>query len=185
MNFSRKFTTRISWSERINLRKLLTPSTAVETQSTKKFTHDLAQDEKFYFHWKQQIREEIDLPMVKRVFPFGRILMDVYAEQHEGLGTYLRQVGTYPILTYVPKKLELGKFYILIVIDQGYRSLTCLEYPMNLIKLSLNELEHIPGIGKKRAVKIFTKQPKTESAWLNILPSETLMQLKDLQPDLF
>jgi radical SAM superfamily enzyme with C-terminal helix-hairpin-helix motif len=170
---------------RINLRKLLTPLTATQNQTIKEFTHDFEKDEKFYYHWKDQIREYIDFPMLKRVYPFGRILTNVFAEQHEGNGTYLRQVGTYPILCYAPKHLTLGKDYTLIIVDHGYRSLTCLEYPVDLIHLSLNELEHIPGIGKKRAVTIFTKQPNTESKWLGIVPKETLDSLKILQPNLY
>jgi len=169
---------------RINIRKLMTSSSTLHDQTVKEFTQDLEKDEKYYIQWKERVRDEIDLPMLKRVFPVGRVLINAWAEQIEGSGTYLRQVGTYPILCYVAKNLSLNREYTLRVIDHGFRSLTCLVDPVNIIKLSIKEIEHLPGVGKKRAVTIFTKQPKTEKEWLNIVTPEILETLKMIQPNL-
>lgn len=169
---------------RINIRKLLASSATLHDQTLKEFTQDLEKDEKYYIQWKEKVRDDIDLPMLQRVYPIGRVLSNVWAEQIEGSGTYLRQAGTYPILCYVAKNLPLNQEYTLRVIDHGYRSLTCLVDPVNIIKLSIKEIEHLPGVGKKRAVTIFTKQPKTETDWLKIVTPQILETLKLIQPNL-
>ncbi|MHA1611861.1 MAG: radical SAM protein [Promethearchaeota archaeon] len=154
---------------RINLRKFLVPTTT--DPSTRKWVaKHMNKFRSKYFHWKEQIRESIDQPMLKRVFPFGRILKSVYAEKHDGNSTLCRQVGTYPITCYVPKKMPLYQYYDLIVVNFGFRSLTCLEYPIKLIKLRQKELEAIDGIGKRRARAIQSLQPKSHEDWMKMEP---------------
>ncbi|TFH27282.1 MAG: radical SAM protein, partial [Promethearchaeota archaeon] len=154
---------------RINLRKFLVPTTT--DPSTRKWVSKHMQKfQSKYFHWKTQIRESIDQPMLKRVFPFGRILKQVYAEKHEGHATLCRQVGTYPITCYVPKLLPLYQFSDLIVVNYGFRSLVCLENPVELIKLSKKGLEAIDGIGKKRAMAIQSISPHSQSEWIKMDP---------------
>jgi hypothetical protein len=48
------------------------------------------------------------------------------------------------------------------------------------LKLSLHELEAIPGIGKKRAGTIVIKQPKTEADWQAIFPPDIYPKIKIL-----
>jgi len=120
---------------------------------------------------------------LKKIFPFGRILTNVYAEIHDGKNTILRQPGTYPITCYVNRKIELKKFYNLIIINHGYRSLTCLVNPVNLLTLTLKELESIDGIGKKRALSIKGKIPSTLTEWKVLLP-EIWEKLSLIQPDI-
>jgi len=150
----------------------------------REFARDLEKNDRLYYSWKNSIRDTIDLPMLKRVFPFGRQLYHVYAEIYEGHGTFGRQAGTYPILCYVGKRLEIGQTYHLIVIDHGFRSLTCLEYPVRLLKLSFKELESIPGIGKKRAGNIMAKSPRTKIEWLKIVDENLFHQLSQLDPSI-
>ncbi|MHA1611809.1 MAG: hypothetical protein ACTSYU_07135, partial [Promethearchaeota archaeon] len=100
----------------------------------------------------------------------GRILKDVYAEKHDGKGTLLRQVGTYPITCFVPKVLQLSCYYDLVVVNHGFRSLTCLVTPIQLTRLTQKELEAIDGIGKKRAMKIQRFQPHTLQDWKGVVP---------------
>lgn len=174
---------------RVNLRKLMVPAFSKGSASPANrgdFGKQVQKNERLYYSWKNGIRESFDLPMLKRVFPFGTVLTGVYAEQLEGNSTLLRQPGTYPILCYVPKQLDLNKFYDLIVVDHGYRSITCLLHPVNLtnLNLGLKELESIPGIGKKRSASIFVKQPRSEADWLDIVDRDTYERLKRLQPDL-
>jgi radical SAM superfamily enzyme with C-terminal helix-hairpin-helix motif len=181
------------WVRRINLRKYLVsqPSSREREQispdlqrSAKKKTQisqvhrTLAKNEKFYFTFKEQVREQVDFPMLQRIFPLGRHLIGVYAEIHEGNGTFLRQPGTYPILCFVPRELPLNQYYNLVVIDHGYRSITCLVDPVNFGTLSLKEFEAIQGIGKKRAISLSQKRPKTKSEFLEILPIEVIDQLQ-------
>lgn len=169
---------------RLNLRKLLTSPQKSKLSKGRDFSKDLEKNERLYYNWKNKIREEIDFPMLKRVFPFGRLLQNVYAETYEGNGTFARQCGTYPILCYVPKKLVLFKEYTLIVIDHGFRSLTCLEAPLTLVKLSFKELESIPGIGKKRAGNIMAKNPKSHADWMQIVSEDIYGRLRMLDSSL-
>ncbi len=152
---------------RINLRKFLVPTTT--DPSTRKWvSKHMHKFRSKYFHWKTQIRESIDQPMLKRVFPFGRVIRHVYAEKHDGNATLCRQVGTYPITCYVPKIMPLYQYYDLVVVNYGFRSLTCLENPIKLIKLSQKELEAIDGIGKKRAIAIQSFQPQSQLEWMEM-----------------
>ncbi len=156
---------------RINLRKLLV-SSEKNNNYRKEITSHLRKFQSNYHHWKNQIRETIDLPILRKVFPFGTVLTDVYSEKQEGNGTLLRQVGSYPIICYVPSKIPLNEFYKLKVIDHGFRSITCLTYPIDFKSLTLKELEAIPGIGKKRAQKIILNRPNLRSEWISIIGEE-------------
>ncbi|MFW5981124.1 MAG: helix-hairpin-helix domain-containing protein, partial [bacterium] len=123
--------------------------------------------------YKEKINQEINKPMLARVFPTGTIIENVLIEAHKGKLSFGRQLGTYPILIGIPGQLELNKFYTVRVIDHGYRSITALRWPFSLKRASLQELESIPGIGKKRALKIFSQQP------------ENLKELKEILGDQF
>ena len=103
--------------------------------------------------------------MLRKIFPIGRILKDCYAEKHEGNSTLLRQPGTYPIICFVHTKLILNQFYNLVIVDHGYRSITCLQFPISLVDLSQKELESIDGIGKKRAISIKALKPNSAALW--------------------
>ena len=141
------------WVRRINLRKyLVSQASSRESEQTSpdlqgsikikpqisQVHRTLAKNEKFYFTFKEKIREEVDFPMLQRIFPMGRRLIGVYAEIHEGNGTFLRQTGTYSILCFVPRELPLNQYYNLVVIDLGYRSITCLVDSVAFTALSLN-----------------------------------------------
>ena len=117
------------------------------------------QDKHSFIKFKDKVREEIDQPMLKKIFPKGRILKDVYTEIHDGNFTFGRQVGSYPILVCIPYKVDLNEFLDVAVIDWGYRSITAIEYPININECSLRALESLPGCGKKRAAKIFISRP--------------------------
>lgn len=130
-------------------------------------------DIKLVHHWKEKIRREIDLPMLKRVIPKGTILRNVFMEIREGGYTKGRQLGTYPILVVVPYPIELRKFYDVKVIDHGYRSVTGLVYPIDVNKASLRELTSVPGISKKLAGKLMVKRPLSHEELKKMIPKET------------
>ncbi len=113
-------------------------------------------------NYKDKINKEINKPMLKRVFPTGTILKNILIEKHHGRLTYGRQLGTYPILVGIPGKFELNKFMTVRVIDHGYRSLTALPWPFNINKASIDQLTYIPGIGRKKANRIFINQPENK-----------------------
>lgn len=134
---------------RINIRQVVTmgryPTIKIEQQRFKEY--------------KERINREINQPMLKRVFPRGTVLNNVLTESSRGKLTYGRQLGSYPILIGIPGELKLNEFITVKVIDHGYRSITALPWPFEIKKASPVQLSAIPGIGKKRANKIFVKQP--------------------------
>ncbi|UYP46597.1 hypothetical protein NEF87_002882 [Candidatus Lokiarchaeum ossiferum] len=167
---------------RINLRKFMVP-TSIPQKNARKISKHLTKFASKYYHWKELIREQIDNPMLKKIYPIGRELSNCYAEKHEGNATLLRQPGTYPIICFVHTKLPLKQYYNLLIVNHGQRSITCLQSPVNLIELSQKELESIDGIGKKRAISIKSIQPKTFSEWNENFP-EIIDRLLKIQPSI-
>jgi radical SAM superfamily enzyme with C-terminal helix-hairpin-helix motif len=109
--------------------------------------------------FKEKVREEIDRPMLERLVPKKTVLKGVYMELARGKTTFGRQIGSYPLLVGIPYKTELNEFVDLIIIDHGRRSITGIEHPMNVNTASLDALASIPGIGAKRAARIFRSRP--------------------------
>jgi len=124
-------------------------------------------------HYKYKIRHEIDYPMLKRVVPVGTILREVRAEVFDNGLTYGRQIGSYPLIVGIPKKLELNKFYDVLIVDHGFRSITGIPIPINVNKESSKVLSYLPGIGKKKVAKILAKRPfKSKEEFLGIIEEE-------------
>ncbi|AHF79848.1 Hypothetical protein TES1_0454 [Thermococcus paralvinellae] len=125
-------------------------------------------------HYKYKIRHEIDLPMLKRVVPVGTILREVRAEVHDNGLTYGRQIGSYPLIVGIPKQIELNKFYNVLIVDHGFRSITGVPIPINVNRESSKVLSYLPGIGKKRVAKILAKRPfKSKEEFLKLLDNDT------------
>ncbi|ACJ15896.1 hypothetical protein, conserved [Thermococcus onnurineus NA1] len=132
-------------------------------------------------HYKYKIRHEIDLPMLKRVVPVGTVLRDVRAEVYDNGLTYGRQIGSYPLIVGIPKEVELNRFYDVLIVDHGFRSITGIPIPINVNQESPKILQYIPGIGKKRVVKILSKRPfRDEKEFFNVVGDEGKRILKDL-----
>ena len=109
--------------------------------------------------FKEQVREEIDRPLLERCMPAGTVLRNVYAEIHDGNTTFGRQPGSYPILVGIPYKMPLDAKYDVVVTDWGYRSVTGLTYPFRINIMPMSALSALPGIGKKRASTLVLKRP--------------------------
>lgn len=118
--------------------------------------------------YKEKINQEINYEMLKRVFPTGVILKNLYSEKKKGSLNYCRQLGTYPILTAVIDQ-QANFFAKVKVIDHGYRSLTALNWSTKSRCFSQKELEAIPGIGSKRASRILVEKPKSKQEFRTIL----------------
>ncbi len=120
----------------------------------------IARDHKKQFkQYKQQVREEIDRPMLERVAPPGTVLPDVHLEYHRDGKTFGRQLGTYPLLVGVPGERELGRAVDVAVVGHGYRSVTGIPYPLDLNSATMDELTAIPGLGRQRAGNIIVDRP--------------------------
>lgn len=110
---------------------------------------------------KQQVREQFDRAILQQVAPAGTVLRDVYLEAHEPGLTYGRQIATYALLVGIPYETPIDRFVDVLVTDHGYRSLTGVPVPFHVPTASMKMLECLPGIGKKRAVTLKAKAPKT------------------------
>lgn len=110
-------------------------------------------------HYRYKIRHEIDLPMLRRVVPAGTILRDVRAEVFDKGLTYGRQMGSYPLIVGIPKEVELNRFYDVLIVDHGFRSITGIPVPVNVNTESPRVLQYLPGIGKRNVVRILSKRP--------------------------
>lgn len=92
--------------------------------------------------------------MLKKVFPMGTKLDNIIIEKNKGDISFGRQLGTYPILCGVSKKIDKYEKINGIVVNHGFRSLTVVERPLSIQKTTRKEWESIKGIGKKTAEKI-------------------------------
>jgi len=109
--------------------------------------------------FKEAVRTAIDHEMLQRVVPEGTILRRVFLEIQDGHVAYGRQIGTYPILVGLPYDTPLNRFVDVRVVSHGQRSLTAVEYPLDVNRASLAALSALPGIGAKRAARIVRARP--------------------------
>ncbi|RLF47626.1 MAG: radical SAM protein [Thermoplasmata archaeon] len=109
--------------------------------------------------FKRKINEEINKPMLEKLLPKETVLKEVYLEINIGNKTFGRQIGSYPILVCLPYKTEVNKFTDVKVLDHSYRSITALEYPIDVNAATFDMLKNIPFIGEKRAAKIIRNRP--------------------------
>ncbi|APX95586.1 radical SAM protein [Natronorubrum daqingense] len=141
---------------RINIRQVMSFDGTDMSDTGAEIAHD---HKKLFKRYKQQVREEIDQPMLERVAPPGTVLPDVHLEYHQDGKTFGRQLGTYPLLVGIPGERELGSTLDVAVVDHGYRSVTGVPYPLDLNGASMDELTVIPGVGNSTAGDIVVNRP--------------------------
>ena len=106
---------------RINIRQVsIFEGTRLYEECGNKF---LKKNKKYYWKWRNQIRQEIDYPMLKKLVPEGSILKEVYSEIYDGKTTFCRQIGTYPLIIGIKERLPLNKFYDIKVTSHMLRSI--------------------------------------------------------------
>ncbi|MCH8066963.1 MAG: radical SAM protein [Nanoarchaeota archaeon] len=107
---------------RINIRQVaIFEGTPLFEKGGDKF---LKKNKKYYWKWRNEIRQKIDWPMLQRIVPKDTVLRNCYAEIYDGNTTFCRQFGTYPLIVGVKGRLELKKFYDLEITGHMLRSLT-------------------------------------------------------------
>jgi radical SAM superfamily enzyme with C-terminal helix-hairpin-helix motif len=107
---------------RINIRQAaIFEGTPLYEQAGDKF---LRKNKKYYWKWRNDIRQNIDWVMLQRIAPKGTVLKDCYAEIYDGNTTFCRQFGTYPLIVGVKGRLELKKFFNLEITKHMLRSLS-------------------------------------------------------------
>ena len=141
---------------RINLRQVIPiPGTKMFTFGNKNVKKNKTEFQRF----KRKVRESIERPMLEKIVPRMTILKNVFTEVYDGKLTFGRQIASYPLLVGIPGILPLHKFFDVKMIDYGYRSVTAIPFPLDVNTASRKTLEAIPGIGKKRAIRILSKRP--------------------------
>jgi radical SAM superfamily enzyme with C-terminal helix-hairpin-helix motif len=116
--------------------------------------------------------------MLVKILPQGTILKDVFTEKHDGKLTFGRQLGSYPLLIGVPGVHTLNNFFDVKVVDYGFRSITAVPYPLNINNAPRQTIEAIPGIGKKRAIRILANRPfKNRGELIKALDEDNLIDV--------
>jgi radical SAM superfamily enzyme with C-terminal helix-hairpin-helix motif len=112
---------------RINIRRVVPfPGTPLYQQVGRKF---LRKNMRYYVDWIEKVRQEIDIPMLQRLFPVGTVLKDLVSEVHNGHMTFLRQIGSYPIVVGVHERLPLNEFINARITGYMRRSLVAERVP--------------------------------------------------------
>ena len=105
---------------RINIREVVIfPGTPLYTDCGDKY---LKKNRKFYWKWRNEIRQKIDFPMLKKIVPTGTVLNGVRTEIYDGNTTFCRQIGTYPLIIGIKKRLDLDQFIDAKVLAHMLRS---------------------------------------------------------------
>ena len=142
--------------KRINIRSILPfPGTPAALQQY----HVSAKTRNRYEYFRQKIREDIDHPMLLKIYPAGTVLRDVRVEEKHHDHSLGRQLKSYAITVRIPLPLELKKFQDVIVVDHRERSVVGLPHPVIVNQLPQKALELIPGISRKTASDIILQRP--------------------------
>ncbi|HUR61070.1 MAG TPA: radical SAM protein [Candidatus Thermoplasmatota archaeon] len=131
---------------------------------------------KTFLNHKKAVREQFDRDVLREVAPAGTVLKSVYLEKTEPGITYGRQIATYALLVGIPYEIpELNRFVDVLITDHGYRSLTGMPTPFHVPSASVKQLECLPGIGKKRALDIKVKRPKSIAEFSAIVQDDLIV----------
>ena len=107
---------------RINIRRVVPfPGTPLYERGGQKY---LRKNRRYYPAWIEKVRREIDIPMLQKLFPVGTVLRDLCSEVHNSRTTFLRQIGSYPILVAIPERVPLNERFDVRVTGYMRRSLT-------------------------------------------------------------
>jgi len=139
--------------KRVNIRQVM------PFEGTPAYTNNtLGKHEQRFRAFKEFVRQKIDLPILRRVYPIGTVLRDVSIEVSGDL-SFGRQMGSYPILAGIPVRLPVRSCIDVVVVDWGMRSVTALPVPVEINRLSRTALRWLPGIGKKKVAAVLAKRP--------------------------
>ncbi|AKB18418.1 MULTISPECIES: radical SAM protein [unclassified Methanosarcina] len=135
---------------RINIRQVMAfPGTPMYGRDEAARKH-----KKLFLDYKDKVRKNFDLPLLRRVVPEGTVLNDVMCEVHDRGITFGRQLGSYPLLVGVPALIPLRKFTDITVTGHGMRSITGIPYPLHINTASPTLIRELPSIGRKTADSI-------------------------------
>ena len=120
--------------------------------------------------------------MLEEIFPLGTILKDLWWESRGGRIrlpehlseekyrdpskhgepgiTFGRQIGAYPILVGVPYAIPLESGSDIVVTGHGMRSISGIEYGLDINHATKSQLQALPGIGHKASWKIISNRAR-------------------------
>ncbi len=153
---------------RVNIRQVMVfDGTPVSEMIKSPRTRYRKEFEKF----KEWVRENFDLPMMRRVFPVGTVILDVLLEAYDGGHTLGRQISTYPILVRIPERLKIFEMVDVVVVGHRERSVIGIPVPIRVNEISHKLLSYIPGISKKLASEVVLRRPfKSKEELLSLFP---------------
>jgi radical SAM superfamily enzyme with C-terminal helix-hairpin-helix motif len=121
---------------RLNIRRVVPfPGTRLYAEAGHKY---LRQNRQYYQPWIEKVRREIDIPLLQKLFPVGTVLKDLCSEVHNGGTTFMRQIGSYPIVVAVWERLPLNEFFDVRVTGYRRRSLLAEAIPHPTISVPRN-----------------------------------------------
>jgi radical SAM superfamily enzyme with C-terminal helix-hairpin-helix motif len=145
---------------RINLRQVIPlPNTIMEKTGNRL----VRKHQHLYKHFKYQVKHTIERPLLKRLVPKGIKLTDVFFELWKGKTTFGRQIGSYPLLVGIPGNFPIGSKGDVTIIDHGFRSVTAVPKPIYINSAQRDTIQAIPGVGKKRTIRILANRPFKDS----------------------
>ena len=107
---------------RINVRQVaVLPDTYLEKNGGNKF---LRKNKRYYWKWRNDIRQKIDNVMLERLVPEGTIITDVFTEIYDGKTTFARQIGTYPLTIGIKGRIPLKEKISVKVTKHMLRNIT-------------------------------------------------------------
>jgi len=122
-------------------------------------------DEHLFRSFKEEVRKQFDLPMLRQVFPKKTVLQHVIIEE-SGSTSFGRQLGSYPILVGIPMNIPLRTILDVVIVDHGMRSVTGLPYPIPINDLPAKVIRWIPGLPKSAQPRVLIKRPFRDQASL-------------------
>ncbi len=140
-------------------------STGKASHSTKKQSNNFQQSllhEKFLYY-KEKIRSQIDKPMLRMLFPPGTRIINCLVEKQEHNISWIRPLWSYPITIKVFEVLRPRTMVDCVVTGYDERSLQGITQPICINSLSANALQHLPGIGKKKAQQWLLLRPFSDT----------------------
>jgi radical SAM superfamily enzyme with C-terminal helix-hairpin-helix motif len=141
---------------RINIRQVIPlPGTPLEKSGLR----NISRHKSLFQHFKSQVRRRIEKPLLMKLMPKNTLIKNLYTECYDGNLTFARQLGSYPLLVGIPGKIPLKRFLDAKIVDYGYRSVTAIPFPLDINTVPIETIETLPGIGKKRAVRIVNNRP--------------------------
>lgn len=83
----------------------------------------LKKNKKYYWKWRDDIRQKIDVPMLQKIAPDGQVFRNIWTEIYDGKTTFGRQLGTYPLIVGIKQRLPLKRYIDVKVTGRMKRSI--------------------------------------------------------------